>query len=346
MTFPFAVQIIFLLLVIGGVIAYIGNYVGKSIGKRRLTIFNLRPRHTAMTITVISGVLIAFLTLGVLLIVSQDARTAFLGLDKLKSQISEKSQELTAANDTLKKLNDELAAKLAEQKALEGKLTGAKTEIGQLSKAKQKLSREVAVTRQGEVIFKKGDVMTLSLIKAGPEKSKIEAGLKQILAAADANLRSYGIKGSKPLVTVAAEDLDQAVYSLTGQNKVFVVKLIALRNTLWGEEVPAQFDIIENKLIFKENAEIAAGEIAAKLSSPQIEQEVTRILGLARQAALEAGVQTDTSGSLGSLPYSQIVDLARKIKSADRKTSLKVYAKKDIYTIGPLDINFKTSFIK
>jgi uncharacterized protein (DUF3084 family) len=325
MTFPFAAQIILLLLVIGGAIAYIGNYVGKYIGKRRLTIFNLRPRHTAMTITVISGILIAFLTLGV------------LGLDKLKEQIVLKTAELNAANL-------ELQQKLGQTKDLEEKLTGAKTEIGQLNKAKQKLSREVKVTRQGEVILKKGEVITLSLIQAGPEKSKIEAGLKQILASADANLRNYGIKSNKLLVTVAPDDFDQAVYSLMGENKVFVVKLVALRNTLWGEEVPAQFDIIENKLVFKENMEIASGEIVAKLSSPQIEQEVTRILGLARQAALEAGVQTDPSGSLGSLPYSQIVDLARKIKNSDRKTLLRISAKKDIYTIGPLDINFRTSF--
>jgi uncharacterized protein (DUF3084 family) len=337
MTFPFTVQIILLLLVIGGAIAYIGNYVGKYIGKQRLTIFNLRPRHTAMMITVLSGVLIAFLTLGVLLIVSQDARTAFLGLDKLKEQIALKTVELNAANL-------ELQQKLSQTKDLEEKLTGAKSEIGQLNKAKQKLSREVKVTRQGEVILKKGEVITLSLIQAGPEKSKIEAGLKQILASADANLRSYGIKSNKSLVTVAPDDFDQAVYSLTGQNKVFVVKLVALRNTLWGEEVPAQFDIIENKLVFKENTEIANGEIAAKLSAPQIEQEVTRILGLARQAALEAGIQTDPSGSLGSLPYSQIVDLARKIKNYDRKTILRISAKKDIYTSGPLDINFRTSF--
>jgi uncharacterized protein (DUF3084 family) len=344
MTFPFAVQIVLLLLVIGGAIAYIGNYVGKYIGKRRLTIFNLRPRHTAMTVTVVSGVLIALLTLGVLLVVSQDARTAFLGLDRLKSQIGEKSRELSSANERLKKLNDELALKLAEQKTLETKLTGARTEIGQLNKAKQKLSREVTVTRQGEMVFKKGEVITLSLIKAGPEKSKLEAGLRQILASADANLRSYGIRRDQPLVTVAPEDFEQTVYSLLGQEKVFVVKLIALRNTLWGEEVPAQFDVIENKLVFRKDEEIAAGEIPARLSAPEIEQAVTSILGLARQAALEAGVQPDTSGSLGRLPYSQIVDLARKIKSADRRASLKVYAQKDIYTIGPLDIGFKTSF--
>jgi len=337
MSFPFALQLVLVLLVIGGVIAYIGNYVGKYIGKRRLTVFNLRPRHTAMTITVLSGILIAFLTLAVLLAVSQDARTAFLGLDKLKGQIAEKTAELNAANEALQN-------KLAEQKALEEKLTGAKSEIGQLNQAKQRLSREVAVTRQGEVILKKGEVITLSLIQAGPEKEKIEAGLRQILAAADAGLRSYGLKGKKQLVTVSQSDFDQAAYGLVGQSRVFVVRLVALRNTLWGEEVPAQFELIENKLIFRENAEIAGGEIPARLSSPQIEQEVTRILGLARQAALEAGVLPDPSGSLGSLPYAQIVDLARKIRNANRAATLKVYARKDIYTIGPLDIAFRTNF--
>ncbi len=339
MSFPFAVQIVLILLVIGGAIAYIGNYVGKYIGKRRLTVFGLRPRHTAMTITVLSGILIAVLTLAVLLAVSQDARTAFLGLDKLKAQIAERTAELDAANEALK-------SKLAEQRALEEKLTGAKTEIGQLNKAKQKLSHEVNVTRQGEMMLKKDEVITLSLIKAGPERSKIAAGLRQILAAADADLRSYGVRGQRPLVKVAPEDLDQALDSLAGQNQVFVVKLVALRNTLWGEEVPARFEVLENKLVFREGAEIAGGEIPARLPSAQIEQEVTRILSLARQAALEAGVLPDTAGSLGSVPYSQIVDLARKIKSADRRTLLKIAARKDIYTIGPLDIGFRTSFVK
>lgn len=342
MIFPFAVQVVLLLLIVSGAIAYFGNYVGRYIGKRRLALFHLRPRHTAITITVISGVLIAVVTVSVLLVVSQDARTAFLGLDKLKDQVFQKSQELTAANENLQRLNLELAAKLRQQKELEEKLTSAKTEIGQLNKTRKKLSHEVAVTRQGEVIFKKGEVISLSLIQGGPEKEKIEAGLRQILANADAGLRGYGLKGS--LLSVSPEEFDQAVYSLLGQNKVFVVKLLALRNTLWGEAVPARFETLENKLIFRENEEIVSGEIAARLQAPQVEQEVARILGLARQAALLAGVQPDPSGSLGGVPYAQIVDIAKKIRNADRKTVLRVYARKDIFTIGPLDVVFKTSF--
>ncbi|MBN3032887.1 MAG: DUF3084 domain-containing protein [Candidatus Saganbacteria bacterium] len=321
MSFPFAVQLVLVLLVIGGAIAYIGNYVGKYIGKRRLTVFHLRPRHTAMTITVISGILIAFSTMLILLAVSQDARTAFLGLEKLKLQINEKTAELDAANRALR-------AKLNEQQALEAKLARAR--------------REVAVTRQGALVLRKGEVITLSLIQGGPERAKIEAGLDQILAGADAVLRGAGLKGKKPLVAVDPADFEQAVHDLTGENRSFVVKLLARRNTLWGEAVAAQFETLENKLIYYADQEIASGEIAARLTAPEAEQEVTRILALARRAAIEAGVLPDRSGSLGSLPYAQIVELAGKLKGSARPTGLRVVARKDIYAVGPLEIAFRT----
>lgn len=328
---PFAIQVVLILLIVSGVIAYIGNYVGRYIGKRRLVLFNLRPRHTAILITILSGALIALVTLGTLLIISQDARTAFLGLEKLKSELKTKSLELTNANQ-------ELAAKLKQQAELEAGLTAAKSEIVQLGKTKTKLSREVTAARQGEMILKKGEIITLSLIQAGSEKTKIEGGLKKILSAADANLRSYGIKGNRPLVTVAADDFDQAVYELLGQNKVFVVKLVAVRNSFWNERVPARFELVENKLIFAEGSEITSSELP-NLAQPEAEQAIMHQLGAARQAALEAGVLPDPAGSLGGVPYSQIADLAKKIKG--QKVTLKIIAKKDIYTIGPLDVAFK-----
>ena len=52
-----------MLLVVGGVIAYVGDRLGTYIGKKRLSAWGLRPRHTAMLYTVLSGGLIAVLTL-------------------------------------------------------------------------------------------------------------------------------------------------------------------------------------------------------------------------------------------------------------------------------------------
>ena len=333
----FALQVSLILLVVSGAIAYIGNYVGRYIGKRRLVIFGLRPRHTAIMIAILSGALIAAVTLASLLFISQDARTAFLGLEKLKSELSERSGELSAANK-------ELEVKLLEQNELEAKLGKARVEIAQISKARQKLGREVAAARQGEVIFKKDELITLSLIQAGPEKEKIEAGLKAIIDAADARLRAFGIRSALPLIVIPDEEFERTVYELAGRNLVFVVKLLAERNSLWGEEVPARFELAENKLVYGEGQEIVRGDIPQKLAAPQIEQEIMRQLGLARQAALEAGVLPDASGSLGGVPYAQIAELAKKIK--DKKIALKIFAKKDIYTIGPLDVGFKTVNIK
>ncbi|MFA5875899.1 MAG: DUF3084 domain-containing protein, partial [Candidatus Margulisiibacteriota bacterium] len=83
----FGLKIVLLLLVLSGTIAYIGNFLGKSVGKKRLTLFGLRPRYTANFFTVVSGMLIALLTLSSLLIISKDAQTAFFGLEKLQQAI-------------------------------------------------------------------------------------------------------------------------------------------------------------------------------------------------------------------------------------------------------------------
>lgn len=333
----FALQVIFLLLFLGGIIAYIGNYVGRWIGKRRLTIFNLRPRYTATAITVISGIIIALSTIVVLLLVSQDARTALFGLGELRKEIKLKSEEL-------EKTNLELKRKLLFQRELENKLSAAKKEMAALQAAKEKLSREIRITRQGQVLFKVGEMVSLSLIQAGPEKEKIEAGLRQILSAADSYLRSLGIKSDRHLIYMLPEDFDQALADLTASRKTYVVKLVATRNVLWGEEVPARFELIENKLIYKEGQKIAELDIPAGLSAAQVEQEIMRLLKLSHEAAREAGVLPDPSGSLGSVPYSDIFDLAKKIVSNNKKVTLRVLAKNNIYAIGPLEVRFQVVY--
>ena len=66
------------LLVAGGVIAYVGDRLGTYIGKKRLSAWGLRPRHTAMLYTVLSGGFIAVLTLGALMVYDRAIQTALL----------------------------------------------------------------------------------------------------------------------------------------------------------------------------------------------------------------------------------------------------------------------------
>ncbi|MGB9613613.1 MAG: DUF3084 domain-containing protein [Candidatus Margulisiibacteriota bacterium] len=326
-----------LLLLLGGIIAYLGNYIGRYIGKRRLTIFGLRPRYTATAIAVFSGVLIAFFTLLILLLVSQDARMAIFGLEELRKEIKIKSEELEKTNFLMQE-------KLLAQKALEEKLRRAKEELKSIQVAKEKLRREVLISRHGQILFKIGEVVTQSLIQGGPERTKIETGLRQILSAADANLRSFGVKSEKHLIYMSPENFEEAVSLLLKESRIYIVRLIATRNVLWGEEIPARFEILENNLIYKEGAEIAAGEILPNLTIAEIEQEIMKLLQASHQAARGAGILPDIMGSVGSIPYLQISEVAKKIKANDRKVILRVVAAGDIYRIGPLEVKFKLSY--
>ena len=55
------------LLVLGGVLSTLGDRLGSRVGKARLSLLGLRPKRTAVVITVLTGSLISALSLGLLL---------------------------------------------------------------------------------------------------------------------------------------------------------------------------------------------------------------------------------------------------------------------------------------
>src|SRR5579864_817467 len=81
------------IVVVAGVIAYIGDRVGHLVGRRRMTLFGLRPRYTSTLFAIGFGMIIALLVVGVLLLVSQDARQALFSIAKLNEQIANLTNE-------------------------------------------------------------------------------------------------------------------------------------------------------------------------------------------------------------------------------------------------------------
>lgn len=62
----YGLLLIVVLVVTGGVIAFIGDRVGSRVGKKKLSLFGLRPRHTSVIVTIITGVLITTFTFVIL----------------------------------------------------------------------------------------------------------------------------------------------------------------------------------------------------------------------------------------------------------------------------------------
>ena len=86
--------LILAVLLLGGVLATIGDRLGSRIGKARLSLFRLRPRSTAVLITVLTGSLISALTLGLMLAVSEQLRVGLFQLDKIESKLKNARKNL------------------------------------------------------------------------------------------------------------------------------------------------------------------------------------------------------------------------------------------------------------
>jgi len=96
----------FLLLApLGGLIAWIGDRIGHKIGKRRHSLFGLRPRHTATLFTVGSGVGIALFTFGLMWASNATFR-----------DVMSRGSELLAANHDLTRSNQSLETLVAQRR--------------------------------------------------------------------------------------------------------------------------------------------------------------------------------------------------------------------------------------
>ncbi len=83
------ILVVLLITVVAGGIAYVGDRVGHQVGRKRLTLFGLRPKYTSTIVAVGTGMLIALIvTLGALA-ASNYVRTAFFRLGTLTARINE-----------------------------------------------------------------------------------------------------------------------------------------------------------------------------------------------------------------------------------------------------------------
>ena len=145
----YGITLILVLAVVGGVIAFIGDRLGTRIGKRKLSSFGLRPRHTAVVVTIFTGVCITTVTFGIMAAVSENVRTALFGMDRLNAMIADTraaldftSGELERAQSAQEKASSELAKSEEEIARLEGEQSSLRAESDRLSAGNRALMME------------------------------------------------------------------------------------------------------------------------------------------------------------------------------------------------------------
>ncbi len=85
---------ILLLLILGGILSTLGDRLGTRVGKARLSIFKLRPKSTAVLITVFTGSVISAISFATMVAFDRDLRVGLFQLEDIREKIIESEKEL------------------------------------------------------------------------------------------------------------------------------------------------------------------------------------------------------------------------------------------------------------
>ena len=130
------------LLFLGGVLSTLGDRLGSRVGKARLSLFNMRPRRTAVVITVLTGSLISALSLGLLLLISQQLRVGLFELDALQLKLRDGRRDLKTANREREEAREETLRIEAELREAQDRAITLRKELAPLQQERQRLEAE------------------------------------------------------------------------------------------------------------------------------------------------------------------------------------------------------------
>ncbi|MEM8602344.1 MAG: DUF3084 domain-containing protein [Cyanobacteria bacterium P01_H01_bin.121] len=128
-------------LILGGVIATVGDRLGTRVGKARLTLFNWRPRKTATFITIVTGGVISASTLTLLFAFSEELRRGVFEYQELQDNLVETRQsldDLTAQKESLETERDQAQAEELE----------AKRQLDRINESLQEAEEEQSLTQE------------------------------------------------------------------------------------------------------------------------------------------------------------------------------------------------------
>ena len=177
--------LILALLVLGGVLSTLGDRLGSLVGKARLSLYKLRPRHTAVLITVLTGSMISAVSLGLMLLVSQQLRVGLFELDQIQAR-------LQASRSALARTRTELASAAAGRRqaqqllqqaqrrtaSLRRDLAPLQAQRNQLEAERNQLAAERDRLSQ-EVVNRDADIRRNKLELAQVQR-RIEAGASEL----------------------------------------------------------------------------------------------------------------------------------------------------------------------
>ncbi|HEY3281108.1 MAG TPA: DUF3084 domain-containing protein [Armatimonadota bacterium] len=254
---------------VSGTVAYVGDYLGRKMGKKRLTLWGLRPRHTAILSTVVTGMLIAILTLTTMSLLSDNVRTALFRVEDLRQT----GQRLHREN---KQLQSETASLLDSRNE-------ARREIG-VARSELRSARANSDRLQADVEARQRDLNQLhqSLKAAGLELRVTQA--QAAVVRQELSRKQAELVAKRAELALRKTELARVTQEVTAYYQMGVGAIMAATR------------VRGTKLAYKMGDELHRRVIYLPANTASIRRQLTQLLDAASKEAREVGAGSQGPG--------------------------------------------------
>ena len=237
------ILIVFIIL-LGGLIAPFADLLGTKIGKARFSILKLRPKKTATIVTIITGGFISAISIGLLILVSEEFRQRlFVDIPLLQKTLDESKKALLPLQE--------------ERKRLEDKIDNKEKELN-------KLKSDVKEFRRGNVVIKRGQTLFIAQVTSN---SNIKSDLGKIYNSADIYVQKIVIpskKGIKNILLWRPSDISE-IEKVTSKGGNWIILIKSATNILRGDNFVFVYpELLENQIIVRRGEVITSAILEKK----------------------------------------------------------------------------------
>lgn len=307
------VLLIFLLVaVLAGGIAMLGNQLGRKIGRRKMTIFGLRPRHTSIFITTATGSLIAVLTLALAMLLSENVREAVTGVQLRVEKLQKREAQL------LKRVQ-ELADEIRRGTII--------------WKYEERITLNTIPAGADEQTVK--NIIGASLLQAN--YLSIAKNNKLAMAQGEEPLSPDTV-----LVKYATEDSRRWVEQYTDLEKPVGLWIVATENCLLRDPVPVTVASFDVELLYPKGATVYQKEILT--SEVLLDWHI--FLEELKTVVLRKGM-IEINDSLGAeISGDTLKQISHAVDTHDGKVKLRAIANRDLYKSSKLDVSIEVEPVR
>ncbi len=335
---------IIILLILSGVLAYVGDVLGRKIGKMRISIPGMRPKTTAIVISIITGMLITIVTMAVLAVFSEEVRIALFKIEEIRRDREELTKKLEEQKSVYDSIEIEYARALEVLKDMNESKEKLKAESLSLEKTLQ-------IKKLENVVFQPEELLDYVVISSDSKPVEIEKQYTDMVGRVRSASEQIGVK-TRPFESIwnqLRDPLMETSKKLKPKEEL-VVYLKTTQRVMVGEyleDVKVQAEM--NRIIYKKGDRFVfespsgSGDtdnvvIDGAKSREFIKIELIKFFDKVRTKLKNDGMIIEPFSGFDSITMHDIIN---DIKQKNSKIKLSIEITGDVSIVGPFAFRIK-----